>query len=67
MPVANVIEALKGEGPISKDWILAWMDEPDIRTRGAVYELTRRAWSRITPELSMQEQCSFMADYLNVS
>jgi len=64
MPVASVIEALNGEGPISKDWVLAWMDEPDIRTRGAVYELTRRAWPRITPELSMQEQCSFMADYL---
>jgi hypothetical protein len=40
------------------------MGDGDLRTRGAVYHLTAQAWERIVPELSMSEQCSFMAGYL---
>ena len=44
--------------------MLAWMSEHDLETRAAVYQLTDEAWSRISPELSMEQQCSFMPDYL---
>src|SRR5713226_4791810 len=40
------------------------MQDPDLETRALVYELTDRHWSRISPELSMNEQCSFMSRYL---
>jgi len=64
MSLRQVVTALNGAGPISKERVLSWMRESDIKTRGAVYVLTNRAWTRITPELSMEEQCSFMASYL---
>ena len=40
------------------------MREGDLRTRARVYALTAKAWSRIQPELTKDEQCGFMADYL---
>jgi hypothetical protein len=36
----------------------------DVETKAIVYVLTDKAWSRIQPELSMSEQCTFMCDYL---
>ena len=35
-----------------------------LMTRSRVFHLTASAWSRIQPELTMDEQCEFMADYL---
>jgi hypothetical protein len=64
MPVDEVVDALNGKDPIPKERVLAWMREPSLATRGAVYVLTDREWSRIQPELSMQEQCTFMGNYL---
>lgn len=49
---------------IPKDQVLAWMTDDDLETRGAVYLLTDRAWSRIQPALTKDEQCSSMAAYL---
>jgi hypothetical protein len=39
------------------------MKEGDINTKGALYVLTDVAWSRIQPELTMEEQCNFMGSY----
>jgi hypothetical protein len=44
--------------------VLTWMREPSLETRGAVYVLTDREWSRIQSELSMEEQCRFIGNYL---
>jgi hypothetical protein len=64
MPVSEVVDALHGKDPIPKQRVLAWMRESSLETRGAVYVLTDREWSRIQPELSMEEQCTFMGSYL---
>jgi hypothetical protein len=64
MPVNEVVDALGGKDPIPKERVLAWMREPSLETRGAVYVLTDREWSRIRAELSMEEQCTFMGSYL---
>src|SRR5271156_3005485 len=64
MPVTEVVDALHGIDPIPKERVLAWMREPSLETRGAVYVLSDREWSRIHPELSMEEQCTFIGNYL---
>ena len=40
------------------------MADSDLETRAIIYELTNKAWSRISPEPSMDEQCAFMSEYL---
>jgi hypothetical protein len=61
----NEIISLIGEdGIIAKEQVLAWMQEKDLELRGAVYELTSKAWNRIQPEPTMEEQCNFMLQYL---
>jgi hypothetical protein len=60
----EVLQALGSDGNILRSDVLRWMSDRDLETRALVYELTRNAWSRITPELSMNEQCSFMGEYL---
>ncbi|WP_281184531.1 hypothetical protein [Trichlorobacter lovleyi] len=49
---------------IPRDLILSWMQEKDLEIRGAVYTLTSKAWYRIQPELTKEEQCYFMLHYL---
>lgn len=60
----EIIKVIDSEEEISKDKILCWMGEEDLRIRGVLSVLTYEAWSRIKPELTMQEQCSFMQKYL---
>ena len=55
---------MRSEGPIDRARVLNWMTQPDLETRALVYSLTDNAWSRITPELTMEQQCSFMQKYL---
>lgn len=62
--VKAVLSAIEATGSIPKDQVLAWMADADLETRGALYVLTDKAWSRIQPPLTMGEQCSFMAAYL---
>jgi hypothetical protein len=61
---ATILEVVRSDGPIPKSQVLAWMNDRDLRTRGAVYYLTDEVWDRITPALSMSEQCLFMENYL---
>ena len=64
MPVNEVVDAMDGKDPIPKERVLGWMREPSLETRGAVYVLSDREWNRIHPELSMEEQCTFIGNYL---
>jgi len=45
--------------PAARDDVLGWMAHEDLETRGIVYELTTRCWSRISPALSSDEHCNF--------
>lgn len=60
----EVLDALRSHGAIARADVLRWMSDSDLETRALVYRLTDEAWSRITPELSMKEQCAFMGKYL---
>jgi hypothetical protein len=60
----KIIALIKADILIPKAHVIKWMRESDIEVRGAVYELTSKAWNRIQPELSMDEQCRFMLQYL---
>ena len=64
MPVNDVTRALESSAPISREEVLGWMSAPDLLTRALVYRLTAKAWDRIRPELTQDQQCSFMAAYL---
>jgi hypothetical protein len=64
MPVNEIVDAMDGKDPIPKERVLTWMREPSLETRGAVYVLTDREWSRIQSELSVEEQCRFIGNYL---
>lgn len=60
----EIIKLIETDEIISKDKVLGWMRETDIEVRGAIYELTSKAWNRIQPEITMYEQCNFMLQYL---
>jgi len=62
--VREVIAEIEANTPIERDLVRQWMADGDLLTRGAVYRLTNEAWARITPELTGNEQCAFMASYL---
>jgi len=62
-PSHEALLALRGSGPISREDLRRWMNA-DVETKAIVYVLTDKAWSRIEPELSLSEQCTFMRDYL---
>jgi len=64
MTPTEIINLISKDGIILKEQALAWMQEQDLEIRGAVYELTSKAWNRIQPEPSMEEQCNFMLQYL---
>lgn len=64
MTPEEIIKLIKTDEVIQKDRVLGWMQEKDVEVRGAVYELTSKAWNRILPEITMKEQCSFMLHYL---
>jgi hypothetical protein len=60
----EIVSLIIEDGVIPKGQVLNWMQEKDLEIRGAVYELTAKAWDRIQPEPTMKEQCSFMQQYL---
>ena len=64
MSYAEVVQQLAGDAPIARDDVRRWIDSGDLLTWSAVYTLTNDAWSRITPELSTDEQIDFMRRYL---
>lgn len=60
----EIIELIKSPKSLPKETVLEWMSSEDLSVRAALYMLTDKAWSYIKPQLSMQEQCSFMQRYL---
>ena len=60
----EVIAEMEGTATIPRERVLRWISEGDLRIRAAVYHLTEKAWGRIHPEMTMHQQCGFMADYL---
>jgi len=48
----EIIKLIETDEIISKDKVLGWMLETDIEVRGAIYELTSKAWNRIQPEIT---------------
>ena len=64
MTPTEIINLIGEHGIIPKEHVLAWMQEKDLEVRGAVYELTSKAWDRIQPVPTMEEQCNFMLQYL---
>ena len=60
----EVIAELEGSATIPRERVLRWISEGDLRTRATVYHLTEKTWDRIQPEMTMHQQCGFMADYL---
>jgi len=61
---AEALGALSSEAEIARDDVRRWIDSGDLLTWSAVYALTREAWSRITPEMTADEQVDFMRRYL---
>ena len=64
MSYADVLRVLSAGGPISRDDVRRWIDSGDLLTWSAVYTLTDHAWSRIEPEIPLDEQIDFMRRYL---
>ena len=64
MSYAEAVRQLTSEEPIARDDVRRWIESGDLLTWSVVYELTNRAWSRITPEIPGDEQIEFMRRYL---
>ena len=64
MSYAEVVRVMAGDGPIARDDVRRWIDSGDLLTWSAVYALTEGAWSRIEPEIAIEEQVDFMRRYL---
>jgi hypothetical protein len=61
---AEAVRYLDSDEPVARDDVRRWIDSGDLLTWGAVYELTRKEWSRIQPEIPGDEQMEFMRRYL---
>jgi hypothetical protein len=64
MSYADVLALLQGDAPIARDDVRRWIDSGDLLTWSAVFTLTEDAWSRIQPEIPIEEQVDFMRRYL---
>ena len=64
MSYADVLALLQGDAPIARDDVRRWIDSGDLLTWSAVFTLTEEAWSRIQPEIPIEEQVDFMRRYL---
>lgn len=64
MNIEKIEKYLHSDEFISKSEVINAMESGDIEVLGAAYILTDKAWSRIKPELTMEEQCNFMKKYL---
>ncbi len=60
----EVLALLSCDEPIARDDVRRWIDSGELLTWSAVYALTGKAWSRIEPEMSGDEQVAFMCRYL---
>jgi hypothetical protein len=61
---AEVVSALRSDAEIARADVQRWIDSGDLLTWSAVYQLTNRAWARIQPPPTADEQTDFMRRYL---
>lgn len=64
MSYADALRLLSSDEPIARDDVRRWIDGGDLLTWSIVYTLTGKAWSRIQPEIPLEEQLDFMRRYL---
>jgi hypothetical protein len=64
MSYAEVVRQMATDAPIARDDVRRWIESGDLLTWSAVFALTESAWSRIAPEIPMDEQVDFMRRYL---
>jgi hypothetical protein len=64
MSYAEVMRALAGTEPIPRDDLRRWIETGDLLTWSAVFAVTEQAWTRIAPEVPLDEQIDFMRRYL---
>lgn len=60
---AKTLAALNSNAEISREEIRKWIEAADLKTLGLLYVLTEKAWSRITPKLTMKESCDLIRRY----
>lgn len=64
MSYAEVLGRLGGGEPIAAEDVRRWIESGDLLTWSAVYALVESAWSRVQPEIPVDEQVDFMRRYL---
>jgi len=64
MSYADALLLLTSDEPIAGDDVRRWIDSGDLLTWSVVYTLTDHAWSRIQPEIGLEDQINFMRRYL---
>jgi hypothetical protein len=56
--------AITGSGEMPKSDFLRWARSSDLATQARAFHLAWNAWERITPRLTLDEQCDVIADSL---
>ena len=64
MSYADALRLLASDEPIARDDVRRWIESGDLLTWSVVYTLTGKAWSRIQPDIPLEEQIDFMRRYL---
>lgn len=64
MSVRNdILAALASTEVVPRERVLEWIAAGDLESWALLYELTGQAYSRIDPELGMEETCGFLLEY----
>jgi hypothetical protein len=64
MSYAEILPLLVTDEPIARDDVRRWIESGDLLTWSAVYALMEEGWSRVQPEMPVDEQVEFMRGYL---
>jgi hypothetical protein len=61
---AEALSALSSGSAVARDDVRRWIDSGDLLTWSVVYALAENDWSRIQPEIAVEEHAEFMRRYL---
>ena len=64
MSYAEVLGRLKSSEVVPRDDVRRWIESGDLLTWSAVYSLIETSWSRVQPEVPLDEQVDFLRRYL---
>jgi hypothetical protein len=64
MSYAEILPRLASDEPVARDDVRRWIESGDLLTWSAVYALIESDWSRVQPEVPVDEQVDFMRRYL---